>query len=86
MIYGYARVATDGQSVEAQVVALKAAGAVNVYREVVSGAKTDRAQVRGVRFGRRPKFTPYQQRAALSRRVTGEPLTEMGVERALCSC
>ena len=48
MIYGYARVSTDGQSVEAQVVALTAAGAVNVYREVASGPKTDRAQLRHV--------------------------------------
>ena len=40
MIYGYARVSTDGQSVEAQVAALTAAGAVKVYREVASGAKT----------------------------------------------
>jgi len=32
MIYGYARVSTDGQSVEAQVAALTAAGVINVYR------------------------------------------------------
>ena len=42
MIYGYARVSTDGQSVEAQVAALTATGAVKVYREVASGAKTAR--------------------------------------------
>jgi DNA invertase Pin-like site-specific DNA recombinase len=48
MIYGYARVSTDGQSVEAQVAALTAAGAVKVYLEVASGAKTDRAQLRQV--------------------------------------
>jgi len=46
MIYGYARVSTDGQSVEAQVAALTAAGAGRVFREVASGAKTDRAQLR----------------------------------------
>ena len=43
MIYGYARVSTDGQSVAAQVTALNAAGAGKVFREVASGAKTDRA-------------------------------------------
>src|SRR3954454_15536536 len=46
MIYGYARVSTDGQSVDAQVVALTAAGAGRVFREVASGAKTDRTQLR----------------------------------------
>ena len=46
MIYGYARVSTDGQSVAAQVAALKAAGADQVFREVASGAQTDRAQLR----------------------------------------
>src|SRR5271157_3847249 len=46
MIYGYARVSTDGRKVAAQVAALKAAGAGKVFREVASGAKTDRAQLR----------------------------------------
>jgi DNA invertase Pin-like site-specific DNA recombinase len=46
MIYGYARVSTDGQSVEAQVRQLRAAGARQVFRETASGAKTDRAHLR----------------------------------------
>jgi len=45
MKYGYARVSTDGQSVDAQVRQLKAAGCKTVFREVASGAKTDRAQL-----------------------------------------
>jgi DNA invertase Pin-like site-specific DNA recombinase len=45
MIYGYARVSTDGQSITAQIAELKAAGADKVFREVASGAKTDRAQL-----------------------------------------
>jgi DNA invertase Pin-like site-specific DNA recombinase len=48
MIYGYARVSTDGQSEAAQVRQLRAAGADKVFREVASGAKTDRAQLRRV--------------------------------------
>jgi DNA invertase Pin-like site-specific DNA recombinase len=48
MIYGYARVSTDGQSVNAQVVALRKHGAGKVFREVASGAKTNRAQLRRV--------------------------------------
>ena len=46
MIYGYARVSTDGQSVAAQVSQLRAAGCEKVFREVASGAKTDRNQLR----------------------------------------
>jgi DNA invertase Pin-like site-specific DNA recombinase len=45
MKYGYARVSTDGQSVAAQVAALTAAGAEKVFREVASGARTDRTQL-----------------------------------------
>jgi DNA invertase Pin-like site-specific DNA recombinase len=46
MIYGYAQVSTDGQSEAAQVRQLRAAGAGKVFREVASGAKADRAQLR----------------------------------------
>jgi len=45
MIYGYARVSTDGQIVTAQVAALRKTGAGKVSREVASGANTDRAQL-----------------------------------------
>jgi DNA invertase Pin-like site-specific DNA recombinase len=46
MIHGYARVSTDGQSVAAQMARLRAAGAATVFREVASGAETDRRQPR----------------------------------------
>jgi len=46
MKYGYARVSTDGQSLDAQVKQLRAAGAEKVFRETASGARTDRAQLR----------------------------------------
>jgi DNA invertase Pin-like site-specific DNA recombinase len=46
MIFGYARVSTDGQSVDGQVKALRVAGAEKIFRETASGAKTDRAQLR----------------------------------------
>jgi DNA invertase Pin-like site-specific DNA recombinase len=46
MIYGYARVSTDGQSVDAQVKELRAAGCEKVFRETASGARSDRAQLR----------------------------------------
>src|ERR1700719_2305988 len=48
MLRGYARVSTDGQSVDAQVRQLRAAGAEKGWRETASGAKTDRVQLRRV--------------------------------------
>jgi DNA invertase Pin-like site-specific DNA recombinase len=50
-VYGYARgarVSTGGQSVDAQARQLRAAGADKVFREVATGAKSDRAQLRRV--------------------------------------
>ena len=49
MKFGYARVSSDGQSVDAQVRQLTKAGCKKVFRDVhVSGAKTDRVQLRRV--------------------------------------
>jgi DNA invertase Pin-like site-specific DNA recombinase len=45
MMYGYARVSTDGQSLAAQVAQLTEAGAAKIFREIASGAKTDRVQL-----------------------------------------
>jgi DNA invertase Pin-like site-specific DNA recombinase len=45
MIYGYARVSPGGQSLDAQAKQLRQAGAEELFREMVSGAKTDRAQL-----------------------------------------
>src|SRR5262249_32903195 len=45
MIVGYARVSTDGQTLDAQQAALREAGATRVFSEKVSGAKTDRVQL-----------------------------------------
>lgn len=42
MILGYARVSTDGQTLDHQETALRAAGAARVFAEKVSGAVTDR--------------------------------------------
>jgi DNA invertase Pin-like site-specific DNA recombinase len=48
MILGYARVSTDGQSLDAQVKQLRVAGAEKVFKETASGAATDRVQLRRV--------------------------------------
>lgn len=45
MIYGYARVSTNSQSLASQRSALKAAGAEKVFTEKVSGAQTKRRQL-----------------------------------------
>ena len=44
-VYGYARVSTNGQDLVAQEAELRAAGAIKVFKEKVSGAKTDRAEL-----------------------------------------
>lgn len=46
-LLGYARVSTDGQTLEAQVSELQTAGAINVFQEKVSGAVTERIQLKG---------------------------------------
>jgi DNA invertase Pin-like site-specific DNA recombinase len=44
-IIGYARVSTDGQSLQSQTEALHQSGAAKVYSEKQSGAYTDRPQL-----------------------------------------
>ena len=44
-VWGYARVSTDGQTLEAQAAQLELAGAVKLFQEKASGARRERAQL-----------------------------------------
>ena len=44
-VFGYARVSTNGQDLGSQEAELSAAGCSKVFKEKVSGAKTDRAEL-----------------------------------------
>ena len=79
--FGYARVSTYGQTLDAQLERLRAEGCTKIYRE--------RAPARGQRMGRPLKLTPAQRREARDWRATGVTLKELaeryGVARATIS-
>ena len=89
MIYGYARVSADGQSVTAQVTQLTKAECAKVFRETASGAKTDRARaahgngarrLSGVREGAYSR--PHQRRPRPRRDAWREALTQAEIDTA----
>jgi DNA invertase Pin-like site-specific DNA recombinase len=47
-VFGYARISTDGQTLDSQVEALRAAGCQNMLFENVSGARADRPELAGL--------------------------------------
>src|SRR5262249_31922628 len=49
MIVGYARVSARDQDFAGQIADLEAAGCVKIYREKISGAKTDRPELNKLR-------------------------------------
>jgi len=63
MIYGYARVSTDGQSLDAQQSALRSAGAEKVFAEKISGARADRKALAAAIKALGPGDTPSRHEA-----------------------
>ncbi len=77
-IYGYARVASDGKSVDAQVKQLRDAGAEKVFRETASGAQIDRAGLRRV-LGRLGKGNVLRVKVERLERSTRDILDTLAV-------
>jgi DNA invertase Pin-like site-specific DNA recombinase len=80
MMYGYARVSTDGQSVDAQVRQLAGAGCVRVFRETARGAGPGRAQLGRAQLGRAQLGRAQLGRAQLGRAQLGR--AQLGRARA----
>ena len=56
-------------------------GLAEFERELIrsrTGEGRERAKVRGVVFGRKPKLTPHQRSEAIARRDAGEALADIG--------
>src|SRR5688500_10435414 len=70
-VYGYARVSTDGQTLDAQIAQLKAAGAERVFREKATGAHANRPELarllRSLRDGDRVLVTRLDRLARSTR-------------------
>ena len=77
MIIGYARVSTDGQTLDAQQAALREAGCARVFSEKVSGAKTDRAQLAKALAALGPGDTPVVRKLDRLARSTRDLLNTL---------
>jgi DNA invertase Pin-like site-specific DNA recombinase len=69
VIYGYARVSTDAQTL------------AEFERSLIlsrTGEGRTRAMARGVKFGRKPKVTAHQIAEARARKEAGEALSDIG--------
>jgi DNA invertase Pin-like site-specific DNA recombinase len=72
---GYARVSTQGQTLESQLDQLKAAGCLKIFQEKASGARFDREQLQGLLKGLQPDQTVVVTRLDRLARSTVDLLT-----------
>ena len=75
MKIGYARVSTQGQTLEAQLETLQAAGCAKIYSEKASGAKSSREQLHALLKGLEPGTTLVVTRLDRLARSTIDLLT-----------
>ena len=75
MNIGYARVSTQGQTLESQHEELEKAGCAKIYREVASGARSDRPQLHNLLKGLEPGSTLVVTRLDRLARSTIDLLT-----------
>jgi DNA invertase Pin-like site-specific DNA recombinase len=75
MEIGYARVSTQGQTVECQLEQLKRAGCGDIYRDVASGARFDRKSLQALLKALRPGSTLVVTRLDRLARSTVDLLT-----------
>jgi DNA invertase Pin-like site-specific DNA recombinase len=70
----------DTSSAHGRLMLTVLGGLAEFERELIKARTAEgraRAQARGVRFGRKPRLTPHQQREALARRAAGEACVEI---------
>jgi DNA invertase Pin-like site-specific DNA recombinase len=75
MKIGYARVSTQGQTLEANLDQLREAGCEKIYKEIASGARSDRAQLKTLLRGLEPDSTLVVTRLDRLARSTVDLLT-----------
>jgi DNA invertase Pin-like site-specific DNA recombinase len=75
MKIGYARVSTQGQTLEVQLDQLRKAGCEKVYKEIASGARSDREQLKALLKALEPGSTLVVTRLDRLARSTVDLLT-----------
>ena len=75
MIIGYARVSTQGQTLDAQLEQLQAAGCAEIYKDVASGARFDRKSLQSLLNALQPGSTLIVTRLDRLARSTVDLLT-----------